>query len=391
MLITLSSAVLAFSLAGTASASTAVKSQSVKVILEDKVVDFGADLVVTKGKTFVEYKALLKQLGYETEFDQSLRTIYAEAEEMELQFSVGGDVAFVNGLTLPSTGEVIEQNGKTLVGLRFAGALTNHDVEWDNKAKSITLSYSGPSAQEKAAVYEVFNKMLLIEAAGDAQGLKDLMAEDTVMDIASVSEGWKTTKTKTKIEKLAIQSYSDTSVVVVLVEDTSKVSGGFFPDNKSQTRYTLHKDKAGSWKIYSIEVLAQQYTNIPGLFEQKATIPETENTSIRKIFDDQIKAANEQNVDAYVATLVDFAEKETLKTTLTDLFKSTTMNITAEKWAIVEYNGSDKAKLLVSTLNEVETGGTKSQNRAIILNDAEKVNGKWLLKAEAVLLSNEQL
>jgi hypothetical protein len=391
-IIILLSGILALSLAGTASAATdSAPAPTVKVVLDGQAVDLGTNLAVKKGKVFVEYEALFKWLGYETEFEQETGTIHAFTKELEIYASVGGDVAFANGQTVESTGEVIAEKGHTWVGLRFAGTLTGHKVAWSGKTKTISLIFQGPTEEEKAAVYELFNKMLLVEAADDKAGFADLLSEDTVINAEEVEADWDKTKTKTTIEDKYIESYSDAEAVVILVENTAKVSGDFFPDNRSQNRYTLHKGKDGVWRIYDVVAIAMEYTDIPGLFKQTVTIPDAEKAAIGQVFADQMKAANEENVDAYIATLLDFPDKEGLKTTLTDFFATTTMVVTTDEWTVVEYNGSDKATLLVATTSEVDTEGTKAKVRSVILNTAEKVEGKWLLSAEAVVLQNEQV
>ncbi|TFE23663.1 copper amine oxidase N-terminal domain-containing protein [Cohnella luojiensis] len=383
--------VLAFSLAGTASAAAAEagKSSTVKVVVYGKAVDFKTGLLVQKGKVFVEYEVLFNQLGYETQFDPTTKSFLATGEDFQIEAAIGADMSFVNGEMVQSTGEIIEHNGQTMVGVRFAGLLTNHKVTWNGKSKSISIVYQGPTPEQRAAVYELFNKLLLIEAADDKAGFKALLSDDALLNIEEAEENWNSTKTKTVIEGKYIESYSDTAAVAVLVEDTKKVSGDFFPDNKSQSRYTLHKAKDGSWKIYNVEVLAMEYTNIPGLFEQSVAVPDAEKSAIGQVFADQIKAANEKNVEAYAATLVDFPDKEVLKKSLEEFFKTSVMTVTADQWTIVEYDGTNKAILLASTTTEVEANGQKSKLKSVLLNEVNKVDGKWLLQAEAVILSNE--
>jgi hypothetical protein len=389
ILIILISVVLAFSLASTASAAS--KPLTIKLEFNGNAVDFGSNLIVNKDKVFIEYGALLKQLGYETQFEKTTQTIHAKADGIELDLSVGGDVAFINGQTVASTGEVITLNGQTLVGLRFVGTLSSYKVEWNSKTRTVSLTYQGPTAEQKAAVYDVFNKMLLIEASGDSTGLAALMSDDTVLDTKSVQDQLKSIQTKTVVENKYIESYTDKVAVAVLIENTTKVGGAFFPDNKSQNRYTLHMGADGKWKIYNVEVLAVEYTNIPGLFTQDATLPEADKAAIGKALEDQTKAANDKNTDAYMATLADFPDKESVKKSLEDFFKSATINVTIEKWTIVEYNGSDKATLLASLITEVDSNGTKAKVRGVILNEAVKVGDKWLLSIDAANLSNEQL
>jgi hypothetical protein len=386
ILFILISVILAFSMASTASAAS--EPQSIKVAFNGKIVDFGSSIVLINSKAFVEYGVLLKQLGYTTQFEKITQTIHAEAEGIQFDMSVGGDVAFVNGRTVESTGEVIALNGQTFVGLRFVGKLSNYKVVWSNKTRTATLTYQGPTDEQKAAVYEVFNKLLLFEASGDPMGL---MSDDTLVNVKSVQEQWIKVQTKTVVENKYIESYADNVAVVVSIENTTKVGGAFFPDNKSKNRYTLHKGADGMWKIYNVDVLDVEYTNIPGLFTQNATLPETDKAAIGQTLEDQTKAANAKNVDAYMATLADFPDKETVKKSLEDFFKTATINVTTEKWTIVEYNGSDKATLLASLITEVEAGETKTKVRGIVLNEAVKVGDKWLLSVNAANLSNEQL
>lgn len=186
---------------------------------------------------------------------------------------------------------------------------------------------------------ELFGKMLLVEAAGDPEGIVQLIARDTIMDLDEVRASFEKAKTKTNINEMKIQSFSAMKAVVLAIEDTKKLSGGFYPDNIAQVRYTLHKDSEGAWKIYNVEVLGLDYTNIPGLFDQQAVLPEADKAAIGKAFEDQAKAANEKNVEAYVATLVDFPEKEQLKDELAQLFEAATLNVKGERWTVVDYDG----------------------------------------------------
>ena len=57
------------------------------------------------------------------------------------------------------------------------------------------------------------------------------------------------------------------------------------------------------------------------------------------MFADQLKAANEKNVDAYAATLLDFPDMEKMKESLNDFFKTTTMTITVVKaaWTVFRF------------------------------------------------------
>jgi predicted RNA binding protein with dsRBD fold (UPF0201 family) len=382
--------VLAISLAGTTTAAS--KAQPLKLVLDGVAVELNSSIVMSKGKTFVEFRALLEVLGYEVAYDSVTRTIRAQTEGTTVEFSLGGDVAFVNGKTVPSKDEVITKNGRTLVGLRFAGVISDYKVEWNDKTQTVTLTSIGATAAQKVALFKLFDDLLIIEANGALQGLPALFTEDTVVDVEALQEGWADTKTRTTYLKKNIEAYSDTEAVILISDETVKLSGSFFPDNKSQVRYLLKKhadDK--QWKIYDMELVELEYTNLQQLFKEKAAIPAAEQAAIRDVFEEQLKATSDENVAAYLATLVDSEEKAALTDEIKQLFDTSTMNTVLEEMTIVEYNSTDHhATLLISLVSEVERNGITTKVRVVILNGAEKVNGKWLLRPETVTLYSEQ-
>lgn len=383
------SILLALSLAGTLSA--AGKPRAVRVVVDGKVAILEDHPVTMKGKVYVEFRSMLKQLGYTVEFDEVTETIRAGGDLVRLEMSVGGDVAFVNGRTLESTGQVISLNGDTWVGLRFIAELSGYKVTWNGAARSVALSYLGPSKEEVSAVYDVFDKMLLLEASGDYAGLAGLFAENTDLDVNDIQEQWKKTRTRSIIKDKFIQSYTGSEAVVSVIDETVKLSGGFFPDNKAQTQYTLHKDADGQWKIFNIETIGVEFTNVPALFDRGVSIPVSDKEGIGKVLNDQLKAANEENLESYMATLVDFPQKGEAKAAVEELFKTTAIKSALDKFTIVEYDGADKVTLLISFTTEIQADGTATRVRTVFVNEAEKVEGRWLLRPEMRGLQQETL
>lgn len=383
------SILLALSLAGTSSA--AGRTQAVKVAVDGKAAILEDHPVTIKGKVYVEFRSMLKQLGYRVEFDEVTDTIRAAGDLVRLEMSVGGDVAFVNGRTLESTGEVISINGETLVGLRFLAELSGYKAIWNSTTKTVSLAYQGPSKAELSAVYEVFDKMLLLEASGDYAGLSGLFAENTELDVNDIQEQWKKTRTKSTIHDKFIQSYTGKEAKVSVNDETVKLSGGFFPDNKAETIYTLHKDANGQWKIFDIETIGVEFTNVPALFDQGVIIPVSDKAGIETVLNEQLKAANEENLDRYLATLADFPQKAEAKAAIEELFKTTAIKSTLNKFTIVEYDGAGKATLLISLTSEIQADGTTTRIRSIFTNEAEKVEGRWLLRPEMSGLQQETL
>ena len=87
-------------------------------------------------------------------------------------------------------------------------------------------------------------------------------------------------------------------------------------------------------------------------------------------------------MEAYLetATFKSEEEKEWLVEELQASFDRMDIIMTLEKWAVVEYNGSDEATLLASLAAEVSTGIAPFKTRTIVSVGARKIDGKWLLE-----------
>lgn len=95
---------LMFTLA--ANVSAAPKERTVQVMLNGNAVDFQVAPIIIDNYTFVEFRSLFEQLGYTVDYAESTKTIHALSAMHEIQMSLGGDVAFVDGTTVPVNGQM---------------------------------------------------------------------------------------------------------------------------------------------------------------------------------------------------------------------------------------------------------------------------------------------
>ncbi|MFD0672498.1 stalk domain-containing protein [Cohnella sp. GCM10027633] len=391
-LIFIIAAVLTFAAAGTASAAGG-NVQPVHVSIDGKSVSFESAPSLVGNKMYIDMEQLLETLGFSFEIEEATGIVYASSEDREIQMSAAGDIAIVNGLTAESTGELIEQDGRTLIGLRFIATLAGYSVGWDKPTRTALLASELPTAEERSDLLGVFDRLLLLEAAGDATGLAALFAKDTPVDVKAQQDEWTKLKTKTTIHKKMVESYSADEAVVFVYDETTKVSGKFFPENKAKIRYTLRKAEDGNWKLYDVEPVEMVVTNVPGLFEQAVeTIPEADKTAIGKLLEDQAKANNAESIDAYMATMAPSPLNEETRQGLEQMFAAANSVVAVDRWAIVEYDGAGKATLLSTMTADVEASGQKVKVRTTLTSAVEKVDGKWLFSAEPSLtLVQEQL
>lgn len=209
----------------------------------------------------------------------------------------------------------------------------------------------------------------------------------------AVLVNWDKIQTKTTYEDISIDFLSGSEAIVRTTEITAKIGGdGFYPDNRAKFRYTLHKED-GQWKIHNLEMLDLEILEPHKLFDHAIAVPDDVYAALRAVVEKQLKAANEEDLDAYMATMIYESEeqKEEVLEIIGSMFELFDAVSTLEKFAVVEYNGSDEAVLLLSIVQEVTIEDESVKGRTIMSGGARKVDGNWLLKAEMVSLSMEIL
>ncbi|WP_219638572.1 copper amine oxidase N-terminal domain-containing protein [Cohnella sp. CFH 77786] len=380
---------------GAASASAAAPKEGtdVQVLLGGQPVAFLQDPVVSGDKVFVEFRTLFEKFGYSIDYVKQTRTIKATAPGHRIEMSLNGDVAFVDGKVIDSKGEWMIVGDRALVGTDFLAALSGRAVDWDETSRVVEIADRKATPEQEAAVLQVFDKLQLAEAAGDNQGLAALFASDTPLDLKQMLPDFSKIRTRTTYSEKNVISYSDNVAVVEVRDQTVRLSGAYFLDNQTHSRYTLHKDTDGNWKIFNVEMLEGEVINAERLFDLAVTVPEADKSAIEAVLQAQVKAANEENVDATLQTMTFGSEDQKKQTaeSLKAIFGQTDSATKVNKTAIVEFEAGKSATLVISTTVEVKAGGSTVKSEVLVQNKAKYVNGKWLLDPETFVLSNKPL
>jgi hypothetical protein len=377
--IVLLTAVMVFSAMGTASAAPA--NAAVKVEMDGKPVELGTNALMKNGIVYVEFRTIFSRLGYTAEYQKVSRTIVASTQGVKLQATAGQPMAYVNDRSVASKDAVIIYQGKVWVGLRFLANLSNYTVGWDSKLQTITLTSNGPTPQYIVNLYNVLGGFADAEKKGNVPGAKSFLATDAIVDFASLEAQMTKASVETSFFEQRVESYTDQIAEVFTIEQGARVGGGFFPTTKLQVHYTLHLDANGAWKIYDRKVEKQEYIDLMGAFKQEVTASAADKTAIGDIFMAQLKASNDENVDAYMATLAN-SGNVAVKQSIENLFKSTDRTNKVETWAIVEHT-DNAAKIYASVITDSQSNGTTTSTRNYVVNDLVKVDGKWLLSDKA--------
>ena len=115
--------------------------KSMRVIVDDKEVNFGANGVRTfGGRTFVPFRALFEALGSEVDYDLVHKKVTATKGNNEIELTVGEVIARKNGaeITMEAAPQLVKAT--TYVPLRFVAESLDANVDFDKAAGVITIT-----------------------------------------------------------------------------------------------------------------------------------------------------------------------------------------------------------------------------------------------------------
>ncbi|MEI7986675.1 MAG: copper amine oxidase N-terminal domain-containing protein [Armatimonadota bacterium] len=118
--------------------------KSMRVIVDDKEVSFGANGVRTfGGRTFVPFRALFEALGSEVDYDLVHKKVTATKGNNEIELTVGEVIARKNGaeITMEAAPQLVKAT--TYVPLRFVAESLDAEVDYDGAAGVIKITTKG--------------------------------------------------------------------------------------------------------------------------------------------------------------------------------------------------------------------------------------------------------
>lgn len=374
-------AVLLFSSAEAAAAASAPK--PIQVTLNGQALKFEVQPTSIDSTTFVEFRSLFAALGYTIDYAAKTKTIRAVSDEHEIQMSLGGDVAFVDGASVPINGQLVSQGGRTLVGVRFIASLSGKEVTWDSATRTVVIVDNGPTAEEKEAVLAFLDRseQAFNTAELDIDAILALTAEDSPLreDLKKSLEEEKNSslRTKTTYREASIEEYSDAEAVLYAVEDNVKVSGDeYYFDNTAGIEFVLRPNSQGQWLLYDMYYDWIDYTGDETLIDKTVTVPDSERAAIEAALAAQLKAMNDEDIEAYRATFASAEGLESYFDAIESGLAEYDQRFTAEKTSIVYYNGTDQAVAIRSIVVEDLKDGFKTRFHQG--NYLVKKDGKWL-------------
>jgi hypothetical protein len=115
--------------------------QSKTFSFDGQISQMTVEPAVIAGKTYIPARYLIEPLGGEVAWDQSTKTITANALNHQLKLTIGSKKASKDGKSIDMSDSPVIVSGRTLIPLRSASTLLGASVDWNSGAKTATISF----------------------------------------------------------------------------------------------------------------------------------------------------------------------------------------------------------------------------------------------------------
>ncbi|OPY57995.1 MAG: hypothetical protein A4E55_01246 [Pelotomaculum sp. PtaU1.Bin035] len=111
----------------------------VKVLFDQKVLEFDVPPIIENGYALVPLRAIFEAAGAKVDWLPETQTVVATKDNTIVKFTVGNDIAYINGtdVKLEAPSQII--GNRTMVPLQFIGEALGYKVEWDNNNNTINI------------------------------------------------------------------------------------------------------------------------------------------------------------------------------------------------------------------------------------------------------------
>ena len=127
----------------------AAENSKVKVYVDDGIISFDVQPIITNGNTLVPIRPVCEALGADLRWDESTRTAVVTRAGKEIKLTIDSTTAYVNGKAYTLSIAPIASNGRTLLPLRFIMEQFGQKLEWVGASQSIYIEADTSFLTEK--------------------------------------------------------------------------------------------------------------------------------------------------------------------------------------------------------------------------------------------------
>ena len=116
-----------------------VAADDIKVLLNEKPIEFDVAPVIANDRTLVPVRAIFEALGAMVEWDEDTRTVISAKGDNICILQIDNDMMFVNGESKQLDVAATIINDRTLIPLRAVSEAYNCTVDWDGDTRTVTI------------------------------------------------------------------------------------------------------------------------------------------------------------------------------------------------------------------------------------------------------------
>ena len=145
------SAALALTSLTPAFAVSIISIEPIKVILNDKLIEFDQDPIIENNRTLVPFRNILEAMGADISWDAETKTITCTKGDKIIKITIGADEMLVNDevVVLEVPAKIIE--GRTFIPLRAISENFNADVNWISNERIINIKTNEDISEENTS------------------------------------------------------------------------------------------------------------------------------------------------------------------------------------------------------------------------------------------------
>ncbi|MBB3108552.1 hypothetical protein FHS18_000580 [Paenibacillus phyllosphaerae] len=371
------------------SAAFAAQANPIRVWLDGTEIKFDVTPTVKDNSVYVQFKQLFQKLGYSINFVNETKTLTAVSADKKVNITLKTTGATVNGKAF-SNAKALFAEGRVLVPLRFVGETAGLKVVWDAKARAVQLTAIPQEPTEPALSNETLAttftdelfKALNTNNAEAYLALYDPKMENYEMTKAAITYYLPTSaKVDNAYSDLKIISATDSEIKFSYTMTMKKPEGStdFYIDREYKVQSTITKNSEGKWLLTARTTSDQKLLNEQPFVEQ-ANVAEADKKAVLAVVENNIKAQNQENVDALAATWDQNSPYFNLfKENYTKRFKNLEVTTTLEKAVLVSYT-DELAYVYAEIKTETKlVNSTFKDNRiSTVIRLTKGANGQWV-------------
>lgn len=120
-------------------ATTTSSSTEIKIKVNNKLISFDQEPIIESGYTLVPMRAIFEALGADIQWNQTEKKVTGLMGSSKVELIIGKNVATLNGQEISLAVPAKNENGSTLVPVRFIAESLGAKVTWDNSSRTVII------------------------------------------------------------------------------------------------------------------------------------------------------------------------------------------------------------------------------------------------------------